>query len=575
MKRRRTLRASLFALFWIGSACSITGSEDSNNDSGGQNIEPAAIPTGEDACRDNPLAQDCDDTGNDVTGDSGNDEPPPERELESSYRTPEVTGKYVWSANPDSGRVAVIDAETFEVLSAEAGLGPTHVAALNQADGIPRALVINTGGSDATLLSVSAGTVETASVRLHQGADSWSVSPGGRFAVAWTDSRKAERLDPTDGFQDITVVEVPSSGSPTATRLTVGYRPSEIAFNALGTRAFTITEDGISVIDLTSGAVRLSGLVPLPSRIGLQPDVSIMPDGARALARIEGESTLFDIDLVLATTTPIELGGDLTDLDLSADGSRAVAVIRKRVGGGAAPDAGAPADAGADAGSDAGATPPAAAFRSSAVLIPLPEGLSNPSLRQAFESPTETFGSVALSQDGQHAVLFTTARRSSRVTLLGPALEARSVDLLAAVRAVFVTADGSHAVVLQDPAAGSLRKGAFSVLSLANVRAPKLVAADAPAEAVALPPDSSDRALVTVSDPATNVFGSFLVRMPNLQVDFSDLPSRPLATGTVPSAGKAFVAQAHPEGRITFIDLADGQGREITGFELSSKVVDE
>ena len=44
---------------------------------------------------------------------------------------------------------------------------------------------------------------------------------------------------------------------------------------------------------------------------------------------------------------------------------------------------------------------------------------------------------------------------------------------------------------------------------------------------------------------------------------------------TVPAAGKGFVAQEHPEGRITFIDLVDGQSREITGFELSAKVVNE
>jgi hypothetical protein len=48
-----------------------------------------------------------------------------------------------------------------------------------------------------------------------------------------------------------------------------------------------------------------------------------------------------------------------------------------------------------------------------------------------------------------------------------------------------------------------------------------------------------------------------------------------MATGVVPGAGKAFVAQEHPEGRITFIDLAEGEEREITGFELASKVVSE
>jgi len=130
------------------------------------------------------------------------------------------------------------------------------------------------------------------------------------------------------------------------------------------------------------------------------------------------------------------------------------------------------------------------------------------------------------------------------------------------------------AVVLQDPPAGSQKKGAFSVLSLASVRAPKLVASDAPALAVALSSSNAERALVTVSDAKAS-FGVFLVRTPNLQVDFNSLSSEPLASGTVPGAQKGFVAQEHPEGRITFIDLNDGGEREITGFELSSKVVNE
>ena len=172
-------------------------------------------------------------------------------------------------------------------------------------------------------------------------------------------------------------------------------------------------------------------------------------------------------------------------------------------------------------------------------------------------------------------MFFTTARPTARVTLVGPNLEARSLDLIAAVRAVFVTADGASAIALQDPPTGSLKKGAFSVLSLASVRAPKLVASDAPAVAVALPPGNSERALVTVSDPGQRSFGAFLVRTPNLQVDFTSLSSEPLASGTVPGAQKGFVAQLHPEGRITFIDLNEGGEREITGFELSSKVVNE
>ena len=37
---------------------------------------------------------------------------------------------------------------------------------------------------------------------------------------------------------------------------------------------------------------------------------------------------------------------------------------------------------------------------------------------------------------------------------------------------------------------------------------------------------------------------------------------------------RAFVAQAHPEGRITFVDLDSGAHRTLTGFELGAKVVE-
>jgi hypothetical protein len=189
--------------------------------------------------------------------------------------------------------------------------------------------------------------------------------------------------------------------------------------------------------------------------------------------------------------------------------------------------------------------------------------------------PNGRVGSVSLSPDGSRAVLFSTALGSGRVTLVGADLSQREVDLIAPVRAVFVTADSRHAIALQDPPRGSIKKGAFSVLALDAVRAPKLVAADAPAEFVALDPESSERAIVTVSDVDAGLYGAYFVRMPTLQVDFGALSSRPLSTGTVPAARKGFVAQEHPEGRITFIDLGDGQSREITGFELSAKVVDE
>jgi hypothetical protein len=57
-------------------------------------------------------------------------------------------------------------------------------------------------------------------------------------------------------------------------------------------------------------------------------------------------------------------------------------------------------------------------------------------------------------------------------------------------------------------------------------------------------------------------------------VDRYDLASPPVAVGVVDGANRAYVAQNHPDGRITFIDLTSGEARTLTGFELAARVVD-
>jgi hypothetical protein len=60
--------------------------------------------------------------------------------------------------------------------------------------------------------------------------------------------------------------------------------------------------------------------------------------------------------------------------------------------------------------------------------------------------------------------------------------------------------------------------------------------------------------------------------MPSLQVDEQAIASPPLAVGVIAATNKGYVAQAHPEGRITFIDFEEGGVRTLTGFELADKV---
>lgn len=521
---------------------------------------------------------------------------PPEKELESSFRSPVATGKYVWTANPDSGRIALVDATSLDVHTVEAGFGPTYLAAIpDPADpNASQAIVINVKSEDATVLRADAkANVTTETVPLHPEANSWALSKGGHWAIAWTDAAQLTNADPTEGFQDLTVVDL--SGAAQATRLSVGYRPTRIFLSEDETRAFAITEPGVSVIELDSplGPSVLKD-VPVtddPLENPASRDVSVTPDGSFALVRRDGSPDVGIVSLADGTRVTVTLSGPVTDLDLSGDGSRAVAVVRAPgstdTSDAGTPDAGAIDASAGDADVDGGdaeaglpeASAPPPAKSSEVFVLPIPGIFTTPAQYDTVTIDGEIVGSASLSPSGDVVVLYTNAIPNDHLTLLDTAsgasyLSYRTVALKAPVQAAFVAEDGSHAVALLSPGSTSQKAGAFSLVPIANVLPPKIQGTEAPPMSVAIGPAPSTRAVVTTRDDVKKIYGAYLARMPQLQVDRIDLPSLPLATGMVPVANVAFVAQEHPEGRITFIDLSDGKARTLTGFELGAKVVD-
>ena len=485
-------------------------------------------------------------------GDSDEDPPlPPEREARGAFRAPVTTGRLVWTANPASGRVALIDSENLKVTVLDAGLGPTHLAALNDPSGeADVAIVLNVLGRDATLFRVAEdGGVSSETFPTHEQANRLTVSPGGSFAIAWTDFREFDAPDPTDGFQDVTVIEI-GAGSARVSRVSVGYRPSEIAFDAEETRAFAVTEPGVSVIALGEGEATVTDLIELTdgaSSGAAARDVAISANGEYAFVRVDGMSEISVVSLRDGERTPVVLSGPVTDLDLSEDGRRAVAVVRSN--------------------------------REIAV-IPVPEILDAPTDFDSLEIPGEAFGLVSLSPDASRILLFMNAVASDRVTIVdGSAgetyLDYRTVTVHSPVENVSVAPDGRNALVEQVPVETSTKPGAFSIVPLDVERAPKIVATDAPLHSVAFMPGAdSDRAVVTVRSDSPPFAAMHLVRLPTLQVDPLSLASPPIASGIVAESRKAYVAQEHPEGRITFVDLDSGEARTLTGFELAVKVVE-
>jgi hypothetical protein len=476
----------------------------------------------------------------------------PEQEVENSFRVPVVTGQLIWAANPVSGRVALVNALTHEVQTLPAGLEPTYLAAI-PGSSENRALVINSGSTNATLFRQSAGGELTQlQIPLHDNANAWTLSEDGRWAIAWSDARELERLDATEGLQDISVLDL-SLATPVPARFSVGYRPVKLQIDAGATRLYAVTRDGISVIEL-GATPRLADDIAIASAADaattgsgepVLDDVPITRDGRFAVVRFDGAPRLQVLDLATRASQLLTLPAEASDVDIAGDGQRAVAVLR-----------------------DSGQV---AVFEPALVL-----GDPTRVVLQSFSG--ETLGGAALPESGNTALLFTNAIDSDRLAILDLASAGqttpRVVSLKAPIRAVFPTPEGSYAVALLETEASSERAGAFSVVPVAQALPAKIQGTDAPPHRVSLAQTPNGlRGLVTTRDDARGIHAAYLVRMPSLQVDRIDLSSPPIAVGLLPELGIGYVAQQHPEGRITFIDLETGSPETLTGFELADRVV--
>lgn len=489
---------------------------------------------------------------------------PPEVELEGSFEAPVVSGRSVFSANPSSNRVAQIDAETLAVRVLDAGHAPTYLAPLPSGSTEGGAIVLNVRSRDASLFLLPGdeeGEVQSLRVPVHAGANSWTIGARGRFAIAWTANGSAVE----DGHQDITIIE--PSERPDVMQLGVGYRPTAIHISEDETRAVVVSNPGLTVIEL--GAAATSGVLreyPLPAAEGVR-DVSVTPDGRFALVRLSGQKSLLILDLETGEETAIPLPGELSDLDLSRDGSLAVGVIRPD-----GLDSGEPGMGGAGTSGSAGASGEEPT-RSLVLIFPLAQVLSTPSRFEVVEIE-DFLGSVALTDDQQSIVAFTNALANPRVWIIDTENhKTRAVDLRAPVRSVLPSPDGRHAVAILAPPAGSARRGAVAFLPIDRTLPPRIEGTSEAVFQVAFSPESQ-RALVTTRGPAASQSVALVAGFPALSVEHFELPSLPLAAFIVGSLEKGVISQEHPEGRITFIDLPRSEVVTLTGYELGSRVIE-
>lgn len=436
--------------------------------------------------------------------------------------------------------------------------------------------MINVLGGDASVFrdrshgaSGAGSSISEVRIPVQEGASAWAVGASGNVAIAW--SRFEEDLrGPLDGYQDLTVISL-AGETPIGTRISVGYRPSQVVVNQQETRAFAVSDPGISVLDLTGTVPSIIRELFLPDGgDGQARDISFTPDGALAFVRLSRRAEVLIIRTEDDARVTIPLPAEVTDLDLSGDGKLAVAVMRGKLVAGQVPPSGFGGEGGAGGAGGVGALPSDSA--SHIALFSVPTIFDAPSDFDLLFTE-ELVGSTVLSHDASVAVFYTGAIANTHLTLLDVASQKfRTVDLQAPAQAAFISDDGRYAAAVMTPPTGSSRSGSFALVPVEDNLPIRIEGTTTVPRFIAL---KKDRALVTTWGSETAPAEVFLGKFPDRSVDRIELPSEPLASGIVPEAAQGYVAQAHPEGRVTFIDLETSLPTTVTGFELASKVVEE
>lgn len=491
--------------------------------------------------------------------DGGETTPPPE--IEYDLGDPISSDRYIYVAMTAQDELCRIDGQTLAVTSTGVGKSPRVVQTIPGSDG---AVVLDSINGTATVVRPNGEHDTTRVLPTLVNLNRLDIDPSGRYAVVWFDLAKHLEelgLGGVGSFQDVTVIAL-EPGAEHAVNLTVGFRPREVQFDAAGTRAYVITQDGVSVIDLGYATAHGPTIVPPiavadPAFPPESVEVNIVSTGTYAAVRQIGDATLRVVDVGGAEpgrTWILPLASPATDIDLSPDGTKVYAVQRE-------------------------------AARLS--IVDIPGDALDPAGIESVDLTAATIGSLVLSADGTRGLMFTNATDDERLTLLHldePGYPYETWPLKKSVRTVGISPSGTTAVVLHakapgDPATADTvddyidRSYGYSLVDLATGFAKLQVTPVDPGSFAYATDGSKAYVALDGGDAETAVRALQVVNTTTGVVVSKPLGSPPSAVGILPGAGAAFAAQRHPLGRVTFVDLATDAVRTITGFDLNSQIV--
>jgi DNA-binding beta-propeller fold protein YncE len=368
------------------------------------------------------------------------------------------------------------------------------------------------------------------------------MSPDGVWVVCFFDQDSDEGAHHNGGAQSYNDISVVNIETLEHFPMVVGANPHAVQFNATGSVAVVVSDSYLSKIDLTADE-------PSPEHIQITDDlvspplaeeVVLAPDGKTAIVRQFGASSLVHVDLDLLTTSSLDVGDNPTDLDITPDGTEIVAVAR---------------------GSNELWVYNLEDPFTGQTILPLPD--------------EALFGSVLLSPDNSHGLLFSTASGESLFASWERSTDEVVLrDLVKPVTSMGISPTGGTAIIAHSTDNGTdvdydspyYNRPALSLVDLVSFFSTALALPAEPSE-FANTPDGSTGFFIMDDQPYLEV-----LNFETLIHDEIQLKSSPVHLGTLLDTDTAYISQEHHLGRISFFHPSDGDLQTITGFELNANI---
>ena len=484
----------------------------------------------------------------------------PETETNSGLgdAPPVATPRYVYALNPTAASVARIDPTTLQIEAVPVGPRPVGLAALPGEDA---AVVLSLDDGSLSVLDSTTLPTRVTRVTLQRQYGKLTVSPDGKFAVAWPDPGAAPASGAEGIFALVDLTRVRSNTTGAVQERAGGYRITNVIFRTVvgvSTALHVFAKSTVSTFDLLSGAA-------LPARLTLPASMSADVRSREVVSSADGR-----IIMLRSTLAPelasfdgtridvVPLAEIATDLDLVPDGTAAVAAMRSS---------------------------------GSVAYIEVPADLLNPAGIDTIALDGGVVGQIALPPQipatGMFALVYSTvtdAESFARIDLPSGVVtryplekKVAEIALSPDARSALIIHQADPATTARDPYEAAVdRDEGFSVFDVNSGFWQLQRTGTTKPTRFAFSP-AGGFVGVALRNDALKRFQLMAVNLTSLVSSTLPLASTPLFMGTVPPAPgitphRVFVSQDHPAGRISVIQLDTGQVRTATGFTLNGEI---